>query len=253
MTNPSIKAITFDLWDTIFIDDSDELKRKIAGKPPKTVERRQLVYNVVKKYNDNISQEIVNFVYDAIDAAFKKVWLEQFVTWSVYDRLILILKGLNLTLPEDELKKLVLLHEEMELNFLPSTIKGVHEAIKELHKRYKLGVISDVVFTPGRYLRKLLEDEGILEMFDVFIFSDEIGKSKPDPYVFYKACEEFGIKPEELVHIGDREHNDIEGAQKIGAKAILCTAIIDRGSSNTKAHSVFNDYKDLPKIIDNLV
>ena len=35
-----IKGITFDLWDTVFIDDSDEPKRKKAGRPTKSVERR---------------------------------------------------------------------------------------------------------------------------------------------------------------------------------------------------------------------
>lgn len=247
----TIRAVTFDLWDTVFIDDSDEPKRKAAGKLPKRLERRELVYQFLKKYQ-NISKELVNAVYDAIDAAFNKVWHEQFITWSVQERLNLILKGLNASLPEPDLAELVKLHQEMEINFRPDFIIGVHGAIKELHKNYKLGVISDAIFTPGRALCTLLADEDLLDLFDVFIFSDEKGSSKPAPAVFQMACDAFRIKPEELVHIGDREHNDIDGAHAVGAKAVLCTAAIDRGSANTKAEAVFNDYKNLPEIIDKL-
>jgi putative hydrolase of the HAD superfamily len=42
----------------------------------------------------------------------------------------------------------------------------------------------------------------------------------------------------ELVHIGDREHNDIAGPKDLGARAILLTAAIDRGSNNTRADAV---------------
>ena len=44
-----IKAITFDVWDTILIDDSDEIKRKKAGLHSKNTSRFSLVYNYVKK------------------------------------------------------------------------------------------------------------------------------------------------------------------------------------------------------------
>lgn len=246
-----IKGITFDLWDTVFIDDSDEPKRKAHGKPPKPVERRQLVKQYIEKYSP-VSVDLVNSVYDAIDAAFKKVWYEQHITWSVQERIELVLKGLNRILPAAEMKELVRLHEEMELEFRPDFVPGVHQAVKTLHKKYKLAVISDTIFSPGRTLRKILQAEDLLECFDVFIFSDEYGCSKPESSVFHAACDGLGIKPHELVHIGDREHNDILGPKKLGIRPILCTAAINRGSDNTQAVATFNRYKDLPVIIEKL-
>jgi len=248
MTN-AIKAITFDLWDTVFIDDSDEPKRLASGRATKTIERRQLVHEFVNKHS-RVSRETVNAVYDTADAAFRSVWHEQHVTWTVAERLAIIFKGLGQTLPESEMDELIRLHEEMELEFRPDFIPGVHEAIKALHKNYRLGVISDAIFSPGRALRALLEGEGLLQYFDVFVFSDEIGYSKPEPVVFRAAFEDFDINPGELVHIGDREHNDIAGPQPLGAKAILCTAAVDRDSANTKAEAIFSEYKDLPGIIE---
>ena len=246
-----IKAITFDLWDTVFIDDSDEPKRRAAGRPPKALERRQLVKKFVDKHNQ-ISMELVTVVYDTIDAAFKKVWYEQHNTWRVQERLELILKGLGRNLPPEDMKELVKLHEEMELEFRPDLVTGVHEAVETLSKKYKLAVISDTIFSPGRTLRRILQDEGLLDCFDFFVFSDEFGFSKPEPALFQAVCDGLGISYNELIHVGDREHNDILGPQKLGVRSILCTAALDRGSAHTRAVATFNNYKELPAIIEKL-
>ena len=246
-----IKAITFDLWDTVFIDDSDEPKRKAADRPTKSVERRKLVKQFVDKHQQ-ISQEVVNAVYDAQDAAFRKVWHDHHITWTVKERLEIVLKGLGVTLPEDEFAKLVILHEEMELEFRPDFVPGVHDAIKTLSKKYKIAVISDAIFSPGRSLRKLLEDEGLLQYFNTFVFSDEIGCSKPAECVFYAAKEGLGVEFDEIVHIGDREHNDILGPEKMGMHSILCLAALDRGSDRNRADAFFKDYSELPNLIENL-
>ncbi len=246
-----IKAITFDLWDTVFIDDTDEPKRKAAGRPPKPVERRQLVHQFIEKHTP-VDYELVTKVYDTADAAFSKVWHGHHITWSVYERLSIIMKGLGVTLPDAEMQELVRLHEDMELEFRPNFVEGVQQAIRSLHGKYRLGVISDTIFSPGRALRKLLADERLLDMFDVLIFSDEIGKSKPEPVMFQTACQRLGVQLDELVHIGDREQNDIAGPKKLGARAILCTAAIDRGSSESQADAMFHNYQELPALIENL-
>lgn len=247
-----IKAITFDLWDTVFIDDTDEPKRKAAGRPSKTVERRQLVKRFVAKHKQ-VSQELVNAVYDAQDAAFRKVWHDQHITWEVRDRLEIILKGLGVELPENELSELVKLHEEMELEFRPDFVDGVHETLKILSKDYKLAVISDTIFSPGTVLRKLLEAKGLLQYFSAFVFSDEAGCSKPAECVFNNAKNALGVEFNEIVHVGDREHNDIFGPKEMGMHAILCLAAIDRGSDRDNADGYFENYTELPDLIRKLL
>ncbi len=246
-----IKAVTFDLWDTIFIDDSDEPKRKAAGRLSKKEERRQLVFEYANKHK-NVTKELVNSIYNTVDASFNKVWHEQFVTWEIGERLALIFKGLEIDLPKDEMAEITKLHEEMELEFRPDFIDGIGDILEELSKNYKIGVISDAIVSPGSVLRELLKGEGILHYFEHFVFSDEIGNSKPMPIVFESAFDKFGVKPNELVHIGDREHNDILGPIAVGAHALLCTVAIDRDSKNTKADGIFNDYKELPALIKSI-
>lgn len=251
MGSRPIKAVTFDLWDTVIVDDSDEPKRAANGLPPKPVMRRQLVHEFLAR-REPIARESVDAAYDAVDAAFHHVWYEQCITWTVAERLAVLLKGLKRELPDDETAELVRLHENMELEVRPDMAPGAVEAIQALKGRYRLGVISDAIFSPGRALRELLAGAGLLDAFDVFVFSDEAGASKPEPRLFETAAQGLGVEPSELVHIGDREQKDIAGPAAVGARSILATVVRDRGSENTRADAVCKDYSRLAATLENL-
>ncbi len=247
----NIQAVTFDLWDTIIVDDSDEPKRTAKGLLSKFLTRRDLVWKFLEK-QEPIARNLVNVSYGATDAAFRKVWYDHNVTWPVKERLEIILKGLGRMLPQDELDELVKLHEEMELQVQPDLAPGIIEAVKTLHGKYKLGVISDTIFSSGTVLRKLLQINNIEQYFDVFIFSDEMGFSKPDPRVFTAAAKALDVNITEIAHIGDRDAKDIKGPQGLGAKAIYTTVVKDRGSSKTSADAICTDYANLMAVVDSL-
>jgi putative hydrolase of the HAD superfamily len=247
----TIQAITFDLWDTVFIDDSDEPKRKAQGLAPKPVERRNLVQQFLD-HHEPISRELIDLAYDTTDAAFHQVWYGQNITWTVHQRLSVLLKGLKRNLPEPEFDELVRLHEDMELVVRPDLAPEVAKALSSLQGKYKMGVISDAIFSPGRALRQLLADYDILKYFTSFIFSDEIGCAKPNAAVFEAAAEDLGVKPAEIVHIGDRELKDIDGPHTVGARAVLCTVVKDRCSENTKADAICSNFTDLPAVLEKL-
>ena len=118
------------------------------------------------------------------DAAFNHVWHQQHITWTVEERLRVLLDGLGRTLPDAAIGKLVRAHEEMEVTVCPDPIDGISEALEELSKRYKLGVVSDTIVSPGRCLRQWLDIHGLLGYFSGFAFSDEVGHSKPHPDMF---------------------------------------------------------------------
>ncbi len=251
MTKRPIKAITFDLWDTIVHDDSDEPKRAAAGLPSKRVARRDLLHQFLNR-EAPIPREIVELAYDVGDAAFNKVWHDQHFTWTIGERLNVILTGLKRELPPEAFAELVRLHENMELDYRPNPAPGVHEALRALKGRYKLGIVSDAIVSPGRCLRELLRGEGLLDLFDSFVFSDEAGYSKPHPGVFHAAAEQLGCAVEDIVHVGDREHNDIAGPHAVGARAILLTVVKDRGSDNTQADAICRDYSDFLAVVESM-
>jgi putative hydrolase of the HAD superfamily len=199
-----------------------------------------------------ISRELVDRCYDTADAAFREVWYGQNVTWPVRVRLSVLLQGLGRKLPDNEFAELVRLHEDMELEYKPDLLPHVGEALESLKGRYKLAVISDAIFSPGRALRELLRHYGLLHYFDYFVFSDEVGYSKPDPRAFHAVATHTGCALEEIVHLGDREAKDIDGPHAVGARGVLIPIAKDRGGPNSKADAVCRDYRELAAILKQL-
>jgi putative hydrolase of the HAD superfamily len=246
-----IKAVTFDLWDTMIHDDSDEAKRKAQGLRSKKAERRHLLWAALDAV-EPIDAGQVNLAYDVADAAFNHVWHDLFVTWTIAERLQVALKGLGRELPEAVFAKVVADHESMEVDIPPDTVEGIEDALAELAQRYKLCVVSDTIVTPGTGLRALLEGHGLKQYFSGFAFSDEVGHSKPHRAMFDAAAKELGVAMEEMVHIGDRDHNDVKGPQALGMKAVLFIATRAHDKDSTSADAICARHADLPGVIDRL-
>ncbi len=247
----TIAAITFDLWDTIVDDDSDEPKRAAQGLLTKRAQRRRLLYNALNAI-EPIDEIAVDLAYNTADAAYNLVWHDQHVTWTIADRLHVILRGLGRSLPEEVFDQVVVDHAAMEVDIEPDLIEGCAEALAELSSRYKLAIVSDAIVTPGRRLRDLLEKHSVKRYFSGFAFSDEVGHSKPHRAMFASAAEQLGVEIEQMIHIGDRDHNDIQGPHALGMKAVLFTATRDLDKDNTKADAICQQYRDLPGIIDQI-
>lgn len=251
MSKRPIGVVTFDLWDCLFHDESDEPKRAAAGRLPKSAERRQLVHEALLKHAP-IERADVDLAYATADAAYRKVWHDQHVTWSVRERLEVVLQGLGRTLPEEDLAEIVTRHESMELEFRPDPAPGAVEALRALHGKYPLAIVSDTVFTPGTGLRELLRGEGMVEYFDFFAFSDEVGRSKPHRAVFDAVAKHFGVPVETIVHIGDRPHNDLGGPHAVGARGVLLTVLKQRPLDGHTPDATCERYADLPAILAGL-
>jgi putative hydrolase of the HAD superfamily len=246
-----IKAVTFDLWDTMIHDDSDEATRKAQGLRSKRAERRHLLWEALNAV-EPIDAERVNLAYDVADAAFNHVWHDLFVTWTIAERLRVALNGLGRELPDAAFARVVAAHESMEVEIPPDTVAGIGEALADLSQRYKLCVVSDTIVTPGTGLRELLEGHGLKQYFEGFAFSDEVGHSKPHRAMFDAAADQLGVAMEEMVHIGDRDHNDVKGSQALGMKAVLFVATRAHDKDRTTADAICARHAELPGIIDGL-
>ena len=245
----AIKAITFDLWDTLIDDESDEPKRAAQGLRSKYEERRSLLWEALNAV-EPIDMDSVRLAYATADAAFRTVWHDQHVTWEIADRLRVVLNGLGRSLPDDVFARVVQDHEEMEVRIPPDPIAGAKAALDDLAGRYKLCIVSDTIVSPGRCLRELLEVHGLKQYFSGFAFSDEVGHSKPHPGMFESAARQMGCAIPEMIHIGDRDHNDVKGPQALGMKAILFTAKRAHDRDTTSAEAICASHAELPATID---
>jgi len=194
----------------------------------------------------------VNLAYDVADAAFNQVWHDLFITWTIAERLQVALKGLGRELPEAAFAEVVAAHQSMEVEIPPDTVDGIADALAELAQRYKLCVVSDSIVTPGARLRDLLEVHGLKQYFSGFAFSDEVGHSKPHRAMFEAAARQLGVAMEEMVHIGDRDHNDVRGPQALGMKAVLFIATRAHDKDRTSADAICARHAELPGVIDRL-
>ena len=247
----TIKAITFDLWDTLVVDDSDEAKRAERGMRSKFDERRHLLWEALNA-EVPIDLETVHLAYNVGDAAFNKTWKEHHITWPIAERLRVILKGLGRELPTESFDAVVRAHEEMEVDIPPDAMPGTAPVLERLAKRYKLCIVSDAIVSPGSCLRRLLENHGLAKFFNGFAFSDEVGHSKPHRSMFESAAGQLGVEISEMLHIGDRDHNDVKGPQQLGMKAILFTASRDVDKTNTSADAICESFDKLEAAIDRL-
>ena len=248
---PIIRAISFDLWDTLVFDGSDEPKRAARGLPAKPEARRQAAADALVRHAQ-VPAEQAALAWDVTTAAAARVWWELRVTWTLEERLAVLLDGLAATLPDAAAAALVETLATMEVDIPPDPIPDAAAALAALKAHYRLAIISDTIITPGRELRRLLADVGLDGFFDALVFSDEAGRSKPHRRVFERAAAELGVELEELVHVGDREHNDVAGPQAVGARAVLYVGARDADRLGTGADAVCERLGDLPDIIARL-
>lgn len=89
----------------------------------------------------------------------------------------------------------------------------------ELQQR---GIHLSIISNFDKRLRKILDGMKLAPFFEVMFLSGEIGVEKPNKQIFEKAAKYFHVTDmEEMLHIGDDEDKDFNGARNAGARALL--------------------------------
>lgn len=84
-------------------------------------------------------------------------------------------------------------------------------------KNKKLILISNCISSTRWQIERL----GLVDYFDKIVLSCSVGLRKPDRAIFELAIQDFDVKPNEVVMIGDQVKLDMEGAKALGWDAIL--------------------------------
>ena len=89
---------------------------------------------------------------------------------------------------------------------------GVAQALQRLASRYRLIALSngnaDVFKTQAA------------AHFSAAVSAREVGVAKPDVRIFHAAASQAGVRPEEVLHVGDDSHADVLGAWQAGMQAV---------------------------------
>jgi putative hydrolase of the HAD superfamily len=212
----NIKAVTFDLWETLLLETDGANSRRFDAR--------------CKSLHQALDRLGIKISVARIESALKQTILTLVNVWETNkdvkheDQIRLLIESASngsIALREEWIGDLTSAYIKPVFTVPPYLNPDTHKVLHWLKNRKKLiGLICNTGLTAGIGLRRLLEKEKVAQYFDLMLFSEEIGIRKPDPRIFHLVAETLGISPCEAVHIGDNLKSDIWGAQKAGFRAI---------------------------------
>ena len=184
-----IKAIIFDLWNTLaFIDSSQNplfLLERFFGIKPEQYKKVERAF-MLQKFPSVL--EAAKHICDCMSKDPDPQMLNELL--DIYDK------------------------SRIQFEFFPDVIPE----LERLRGRgYKLGLISNT----DCFSMKPFFDGGFKKYFDYVAFSYDTGLLKPDSDIFRFVLEKLGAEPENSVMVGDNLHDDVDAALSVGMRAIL--------------------------------
>jgi putative hydrolase of the HAD superfamily len=232
-----IKAIIFDIYGTLLISASGDVEQsEICSENL----NNSLLENGYRFSENGTTQEkrtdkILQFFLSAIkshhakeqknnnpfpEIDILKVW-EETIQYASNEKWIENTGHLKKMTFEFEL----LSNKVYPMPYMQSTLEHIKNA------GYPMGIISNAQFyTPvilNYFLHRVFEEKETLEYFDpgLTIFSYKELKAKPNQALFNKTVSalhaKYGLKPEQVVFVGNDMYKDIYPAKKAGMKTIL--------------------------------
>lgn len=207
---------SFDLWKTLIIGN-EEFRQKMS----------ELFF-----YQYNVSNKTLPEIKDFLKQLEKKCnHINRLVGKQIHseEMYYFVLEWLGV----EEISKETLFKVKLEVDslfclFPPVLIDGVESTLRELWKREEttITILSNTSYIDGTIMRACQPIKKILLYINDFIFSDEIGYSKPNEFAFknmwslvHEMRSSIGmrrIKKSDILHIGDDLRSDGEGACNFG-------------------------------------
>jgi 2-haloalkanoic acid dehalogenase type II len=187
------KAIIFDLWGTI-------IETGVVPSPSKQVKYFLRVQQSFQDFVVAFEHSFMTKKFDSLQEAFENV-----------------VKDFNLRIPLFVYDKLVGTWNKNAIlsKMYPETL----EVLTELKKRgYKLYLLSN---TDQFSFEQVNIKFNLSELFDKVYPSFETGLLKANPESYKLILQENGLKPEDVVMIGDSIDSDVKSAERAGIKGIL--------------------------------
>ena len=236
-----IKALTFDCWDTLIVDDQ-QLNAKMLNYL-EFVCQENLVSLENKDIKDAFTEE---------NKLREEYLVAQHKTKNAMQRTETLLELLDVQLPLSEVVRIAYYFDTIALEVRPPKVPLAEEMLKELSRTYKLAVICNGGYHSADTVRKILDAHKLLGHFAWLSFSDELDVAKPHPRIFKHTVRQLDCEMDEAVHIGDSEYSDIVGAKNAGMKAVLFTGINKKYEDQTTADFVIDNYPDLLYLLEKL-
>ena len=245
----AVRAVTLDCWGTLLVDSpqSDDSRYRR--------QRLTVMQAILATAGVRVAFRDLDQADDESGRRLAQIW-QNHRDVPVSQHVAMLVEALDHTLPERLdtaiMSALVRAYASPALEVPPTADDGARAALDELAARgIGLGVVSNIMRTPGEVLRAIFGRAGLLARFEVLTFSDECGIRKPDREIFLLTLRKFGVSPEEAVHVGDDPVLDVEGARDAGMGVIQVTAS-RRATAPVKPDAVIARLSELPAALTRL-
>lgn len=234
-----VKAVLFDLFDTLLMIGNDEVYYEPSLKK---------VYEFLTKTSVRSSYEDFRCTYfdvrNSIYSETRKSLDEPHFNVRIMHTLQKL--GYDFDVSDPVVSGATKAFADEFMRYV-SVDKDAVKVLGELKKRFKLGLISN--FAIPECCREMLETFGLREFFDLIIISAEVNKRKPSPKIFRKALHDMNVDASESVFVGDMPDLDVKGPQNVGIKAILIERRTTEKEANVKPDRVIRSLTELLTIL----
>lgn len=236
-----IKALTFDCWNTLIIDDGSQ-----------NTKMREYLKFVCQENGISLTDKDIAAAWIEEDILREEYVIARNKTKNAMQRTETLLEILDVQLPHPEVAQIANYFDGIALEVQPPRVPKVEEVLRVLSPRYKLGVICNGGYHSADTVKQILDAHRLLVFFKWLSFSDELDVAKPHRGIFDITVRKLECELEECVHIGDSEYSDIVGAKNAGMKAILFAGINQKYRGSTAADFVIDTYDKLSGILEQL-
>ncbi len=197
--NPNIKAVIFDLDDTLF-DHYHSLQAGLLT-----------IQKACPELQPWPLAHLTNTYVDLVESFHLQV-LQGLLTLDQarIQRIQAFFLTYQRSLSFDEAQAYAMLYRET-YQAARQPVPGAIALLQYLRGRVKTGIITN---NTSLEQREKLDACGFTPLLDVLVISEEVGVIKPNPAIFAIALERLGCKASEAVMVGDAWENDILGAHQ---------------------------------------
>lgn len=237
-----IEAVTFDFWNTI--------ARVPTG--AMTEARRRAVLAACEGCGVEVEAELLVASLEEVGLSWERSWGagKHLHPREAAEGLVRAL-GVEGAAGEMVAEAFLGAGREVDLELAPE----IGTVLKVLNERgIRVGIVCDVGFSGGELLRELLDQEGLLEHFSGWGFSDEVGHYKPAPQIFEAALVTLDARPGEAMHVGDLRRTDIAGATALGMRTARYRGMHDDADveGGPEADFVLDGHRELVEVVERL-
>ena len=219
-----IRAIAFDLFDTLVDQNRDRIPRvEVEGRrlsPSALVLHETLLQSL----DLELSLSDYAALQAEIDRALYRETLANGVELPTDRRFEALLDELGQPTNVALVEALTAAH--MGILKAAVSVPDHHEAVlASLAIEYPLALCSN--FSHSETARGLLEDANLSPHFQACVISDEVGIRKPRPEIFEEVAKRLDVPPNEILHVGDNLEADVGGAAAAGMRTVWLTRCIE--------------------------